>query len=114
MERELFTGMTPKSKTMMQPEITYKATAADLREILLEPLRREVVAEYKAHFNQRIVDVEIVALIHDVSVQTVRSYAKAGDIPTEPRLDTAPFKFRLGNALEFDFKALRKQAILKR
>ena len=93
----------------MEQNILYQATAKDLRELLLEPLRREVIAEYRAKFNTRIIDIDAVALIHGVDPQTIRSYVKSGDLICEPRIENAPYRFRLGYILEVDFKEFRKQ-----
>lgn len=92
----------------MEQEVIYKASAKELKELLLEPLRREVIAEQRAKFSQ-IVDVETVAKIHGVHPDTIYAYLKSGDITCEPRIENGKYRFKLGNALEFDFKELRKQ-----
>ena len=97
----------------MEQKVTYMVTAQELRESFIETICREVRAEYLAKFNQRIVDVETVAKIRGVDPQTVRTYAQAVEIICEARVENAPFKFRLGNILKVDFKALRKQLKLQ-
>lgn len=98
----------------MEQEVTYKVSANELRESFIEPIRREVRAEYLAKFNEQIVDVETVAKIHGVDPQTVRTYAQSGDLICEPRVEGGTFRFRLGNVLIVDFKELRKQLKFKR
>ena len=88
----------------MEQEITYKITAKELRELLLEPLRNEVRAELRAKFNDKIVDVETVAKIHGVHPHTVRAYAKSDDLIHQERNEKEEYKFKLGDVLEFDFK----------
>jgi hypothetical protein len=93
----------------MEQEITYKVTAKELRELLLEPIRNEVRAEFRAKFNNKVIDVETVAKIHGVHPHTVRTYAKSGDLIHEDRNEKEEYKFKLGDALEFDFRELRRQ-----
>jgi hypothetical protein len=98
----------------MEQEIVYKATAQELRELLLEPLKQAVIAEYRAKWNTRIINIDAVALIHDVDPQTVRAYVKSGDITCEPRIENAPYRFRLGYVLEINFKELNLKLRNKR
>jgi len=98
----------------MEQEITYKVSAKDLKETLVDIIRREVRAEYKAEFNQRVVSSAAVAMIHGVNVKTVHEYVKSGDVICEPHLEGQDYKFRLGNILEVDFKMLRKQLKLQK
>ncbi len=93
----------------MEQEIFYKASATDLRTLLLEPIRNEARAELRAKFNDKIVDVETVAKIHGVHPHTVRTYAKSGDLIHQERNEKEEYKFKLGDVLEFDFKELRRQ-----
>ena len=93
----------------MEQEITYKVTAKELRELLLEPIRNEARAEQRAKFNDKLVDVETVAKIHGVHPQTVRAYAKSGDLIHQDRNEKEEYKFKLGDVLEFDFRELRRQ-----
>jgi len=93
----------------MEQEVIYKATAKELRVLLLEPIKNEVRAELRAKFNDKIVDVETVSKIHGVHPHTVRAYAKSGDLIHEDRNAKEEYKFKLGDVLEFDFKKLRLQ-----
>ena len=93
----------------MEQEVTYKVSAQELRESFIEPIRREVRAEYKAIYNQRIIDASTAAKIHGVDYRTVISYAESGDIIFEPKTEKEQYRFRLGNILEVDFKALRRK-----
>jgi len=92
----------------MEQEVTYKVSAKELKESFIDLIRKEVVSANRAKYNERIIDVETVAKLHGVDGQTVRAYAESGDIICEPRVKGAPFYFRLGNILEVDFKALRR------
>ena len=92
----------------METTIIYQANAKDLREAVIEPLRREVIAEQKAKLNGKLIDVETLAKIHDVHPDTVYNYLKSGDIVCEPRLPNGKYLFRLGNAIEIDFSQLRR------
>ena len=92
----------------MNQTIIYQANAKDLKEAIIEPLRREVIAEQKAKLNTTLIDVETLAKIHGVHPDTVYNYLKTGDIICEPRLPNAKCLFRLGNAIEIDFSQLRK------
>ena len=93
----------------MEQEVIYKATAKELRVLLVEPIRNEIKAELKAKFNEKIVDVETVSKIHGVHPHTVRAYAKSGDLIHQDRNEKDEYKFRLGDILEVDFKELRRQ-----
>ena len=93
----------------MEQEVIYKASAKELRALLLEPIQNEVRAEFRAKFNNKVIDVETVAKIHGVHPQTVRTYAKSGDLIHEDRNEKEEYKFKLGDALEFDFRELRRQ-----
>jgi len=93
----------------VEQEITYKVTAKELRELLLEPIQNEVRAEFRTKFNNKVIDVETVAKIHGVHPQTVRTYAKSGDLIHEQRNANEEYKFKLGDAMEFDFRELRRQ-----
>lgn len=93
----------------MEQEIFYRASATDLRTLLLEPIRNEARAELRAKFNDKIVDVETVAKIHGVHPHTVRAYAKSGDLIHQDRSEKEEYKFKLGDVLEFDFKEFRRQ-----
>lgn len=91
----------------MEQSTLIMATVGDLEKVFSIPLEQKIKAELKARYNRIVVSVETVALIHGIHPHTVRQYAKSGDIECEPRLENAPFKFRLGNVLiDFDFKAL--------
>ncbi len=92
----------------MESEITYKITDKELKSAIIEPLRREVIAEQKAKLNGKLIDVETLAKIHDVHPDTVYNYLKSGDIVCEPRLPNGKYLFRLGNAIEIDFSQLRR------
>lgn len=92
----------------MTPTIIYQANAQDLKEAIIEPLRREVIAEQKAKLNNTLIDVETLAKIHGVHPDTVYNYLKTGDIICEPRLPNGKCLFRLGNAIEIDFLQLRR------
>ncbi len=92
----------------MEREIIYKATAAELREAFIEPIRREVIAEQKARLNGTLIDVDTLAKIHGVHPDTVYNYLKSGDIMCEPRLPNGKCLFRLGNAIEIDFRQLKR------
>jgi len=98
----------------MEKEITYKVTAEELRESFIEPLRREIRAEYKALYNQRIINAETAAKIHGVDYRTVIAYAESGDIVFEPKTEKEQYRFRLGDILEVDFKTLRKQLKIRK
>ena len=98
----------------MEQELTYKVSAKDLKETLVDIIRREIRAEYKAIYNQRIINAETAAMIHGVDYRTVIAYAESGDIVFEPKTEKEQYRFRLGNILEVDFKALRKQLKNKR
>lgn len=98
----------------MEQEVIYKATAKELRTLLLEPIRNEVRSEMRAKFNDKYVDVETVAKIHGVHPHTVRTYAKSGDLLHEDRNAKDGYKFKLGDVLEFDFKELRKQLKIRK
>ena len=93
----------------MDQEVIYKATATELRALLLEPLRNELRQELKAKYNDKLIDVETVAKIHGVHPHTVRTYAKSGDLPHLDRFEREEYKFKLGDVLEFDFKELRRK-----
>ena len=93
----------------MEQEVIYKASARELRTLLLEPIRNEAKAELRAKYNDKIVDVETVAKIHGVHPNTVRTYAQSGDLLHQDRGTKEGYKFRLGDVLEFDFKELRRQ-----
>jgi len=93
----------------MEPTIIYQANAKDLKEAIIEPIRREVIAEQKAKHNARLIDVDTLAKIHEVSTDTVYAYLKSGDIACEPRIPNGKCLFRLGDALEIDFQRLRKK-----
>ena len=93
----------------MEQEVIYKASAKELRVLLLEPIRNEARAELRAKFNDKVIDVETVAKIHGVHPHTVRAYAKSGDLIHQDRNEKEEYKFKLGDVLEFDFKELRRQ-----
>jgi hypothetical protein len=93
----------------MEQEVTYKATAKELRELLLEPIRNEVKSEQRAKFNDKIIDVDTVSKIHGVHPHTVRAYAQSGDLIHEPRITNGEFRFKLGYVLEIDFKELKRK-----
>jgi hypothetical protein len=92
----------------MEQTIIYQANAKDLKEAIIEPLRREVVAEQRAKLNARLIDVDTLAKIHGVHPDTVYNYLKSGDITCEPRLPNGKCLFRLGNAIDIDFSQLRR------
>lgn len=98
----------------MEQEVIYKASAKELRALLLEPVQNLVRAEFKAKFNDKIVDVDTVAKIHGVHPHTVRTYAKSGDLAHQDRNERDEYKFKLGDVLEFDFKELRRQLKIRR
>lgn len=93
----------------MESTIIYQANAKDLKEAIIEPLRREVIAEHRARLNTKLIDVDTVAKIHDVSPDTVYNYIKSGDITCEPRIPNGKCMFRLGDALDIDFRQLRRK-----
>ena len=93
----------------MQSTTIYQATAEDLKKAIIEPIRREVIAERKAKLNTRVIDIDTMAKLHEVSVDTVYNYLKSGDIICEPRVPNGKVQFRLGDALDIDFKELRKK-----
>ena len=93
----------------MEQNIIYQANAKDLKEAIIEPIRREVMAQQKAKYNSRLIDVDTLAKIHDVSPETIYAYVKSGDIICEPRAPNGKCLFRLGDALELDFQQLRRK-----
>ncbi|MBV5329782.1 MAG: hypothetical protein JZU65_19500 [Chlorobium sp.] len=93
----------------MEQTIVYQANAKDLREAIIEPIRREVIAEHRAKLNSRLIDVDTLAKIHDVSPDTVYNYIKSGDITCEPRFPNGKCLFKLGDALDIDFRQLRRK-----
>lgn len=93
----------------MNQEITYKASAKDLKEVFTEVIRKEVVAEQRARLNSKLIDVDTLAKIHGVHPDTIYNYIKSGDIATEPRTANGKCMFRLGDAIDIDFQQLRKK-----
>jgi hypothetical protein len=94
----------------MEQKTIIEASYEDLKKLFAEPIRKEVRAEIRAKYNDRIVGADAVAMIHGVSVDTVYAYAKTGEIEHLDRItENSSFKFRLGDVLEFDFKELRKK-----
>ena len=90
----------------MEQKLIYEVTAEELKKAFTEPIREEMRAELKARYNQNLVSSEVVAALHGITPQTVRKYVDLAMIQCEPRVKTAPMRFRAGDALYFDFKRM--------
>ncbi len=94
----------------MDAKIIYEVSEDDLKSFVLKTLiDQEVEKELNKYYNV-FIDAKTLARFHNVSAITVSRYAKDGLIHPEPRnSNKEPMRFRLSEALKFDFAKLKIQ-----
>lgn len=91
-----------------QPKIVYEVGRQELNQAITDTLEQLNSERFLARFNDRLVSVNTVAEIHGVNRDTVVKYATAKLIPHQR--NGKLYKFKLSDALEFDFNKLRQRS----
>lgn len=95
----------------MKHQTIYQLDKNDFTEAIGDQLKQLVNETVLARYRDRLVSVATVCEIHGVHRDTVIRYAKAGLIPyIRAGADGKLYKFSLADALQFDFKELRRIA----
>jgi len=102
----------------MERSVVYQVTPDDLRIFFNEEYSKKDMNASRDNLLKRyenvFVDVSEVAIIHQVSGQTVRNYINDGLIEPELRMiENGKYRFRLSYVLMLDFTEL-KQKLLSR
>lgn len=97
----------------MKEMIIYQIDETDLKKFFNEELAKREVDIFLSRFNNVFITPEEVANIHGVNKRTVYNYVNDGLLVPEIRIKNEMIRFRLPEALRFDFKAMRKQIRLK-
>lgn len=92
----------------MEQRIVYQLNKTDFEKVVAEKLEHLQKETILARYRDRLVSVATVAEIHGVHRDTVIKYAKLDLIPY--KRDGKIYQFSLADALQFDFKELRKVA----
>ncbi|MDR1883018.1 MAG: hypothetical protein LBR26_09610 [Prevotella sp.] len=103
----------------MERTILYQITPEDLRSFILDEIAKNDLEASKRELLKRyentLIGVNEVAVIHNVSRATVRNYIDDGLIYPEARtVKNGKYKLRLSYVLTLDFEELKKQLKLKK
>lgn len=98
----------------MKETIIYQLDSTDLKKFFNEELAKKEVESFLSRFNNVFVSPEDVANFHGINKATVYNYVNDGLLIPEQREKNELVRFRLSEALRFDFKQLRKQLRLRK